>query len=80
MLYVLGQPKRQNYVHDVAINTIPLQYFPNNHHNKRQDHVADFELRTYLGTLLKKKVYELLFKRYFLKHHCYLISCLKKTS
>ena len=42
----LGQPKRQNYVHDVAINTIPLQYFPNNHHNKRQDHVADFELRT----------------------------------
>ena len=45
-LFVLGQPKRQNYVHDVAINTIPLQYFPNNHHNKRQDHVADFELRT----------------------------------
>ena len=43
---VLGQPKRQNYVHDIAINTIPLQYFPNNHHNKRQDHVADFELRT----------------------------------
>ena len=46
MLFVLGQPKRQNYVHDVAINTIPLQYFPNNHHNKQQDHVADFELRT----------------------------------
>ena len=47
MLFVLGQPKRQNYVHDVAINTIPLQYFPNNHHNKRQDHVlAEFELLT----------------------------------
>ena len=46
MLYVLGQSKRQNYVHDVAINTIPLQYFPNNHHNKQQDHVVDFELRT----------------------------------
>ena len=43
MLFVLGQPKRQNYVYDVAISTIPLQYFPSNHHNKQQDHVADFE-------------------------------------